>query len=436
MRGMSPARCLFVCGALVAGGAPPSLGAQQPTSVVFFHPDGMGVNTWAAVRIATVGPDGRLHWDRLPHTAVYLGHMKDALAATSHGGATVHAYGVKVAANSYGLDGGAPLVSRSGVPASILTEAQRGGRAVGLVNSGTITEPGTGVFVASVRDRYDHAEIVRQILEAAPQVILGGGERFFLPRGVRGRHGEGVREDGVDMIARARDRGYTVVYTRGELAALPDSVDRVLGLFASNHTFHDRPEERLRERGLPLYVPTAPTVGEMTAAALRILGRHPAGFMLVVEEEGTDNFSNANNAAGTIEAGARADAAIGILLDYVDAHPRTLMLMTSDSDAGGMQVLGESSIDWVRTGQVLPAHDANGAPVDGRDGTASLPFEAAPDRAGHRWPFAITWTSFHDALGGILMRAAGQDAEQVHGTMDNTDAYRVMYRALFGRDLP
>jgi alkaline phosphatase len=396
----------------------------------------MGVNTWAAVRIATVGPDGRLHWDRLPHSAVYLGHMKDALAGTSHGGATVHAFGVKVAYDSYGLDGGEPLVARSGAPVSILMEATAAGRVAGIVNSGTITEPGTGAFVAGVRDRYDHAEIVRQILEASPSVILGGGERYFLPQGVRGRHGVGVRRDSVDMVARARAMGYTVVYTRDELLALPDAVDRVLGLFAANHTFHDWPEERLRERGLPLYVPTAPTIGEMTAAALRVLGRHPAGFMLVVEEEGTDNFSNANNAAGTLEAGARADAAIGVLLDFIETHPRTLLLMTSDSDAGGLQVLAESSADWLRADRALPERDANGAPVDGRDGTASLPFEAAPDRSGRRWPFAIAWMSFHDGLGGILMRAAGHGSEQVHGTMDNTDAYRVMYRVLFGRDLP
>jgi len=342
---------------------------------------------------------------------------------------------VKVAHDSYGMDHGAPLVARSGESASILMEAKSRGRAVGIVNSGTITEPGTGAFVASVVNRYDHTEIVRQMLEAAPDVILGGGERHFLPKGSPGRHGPGAREDGVDMIARAHEMGYTVVYTRAELAALPDSTTRVLGLFAAHHTFNDEPEERLRERGLPLYGKDAPTVAEMTAAALRILGRAGAGFMLVVEEEGTDNFSNANNAAGTIEAGRRADETIGLLLDYVDAHPQTLVLMTSDSDAGGMQVLAESSADWLRAGRPLPARDANGAPVDGRDGTASLPFEAAPDRAGSRWPFAVAWVSYHDALGGILMRAAGHGSEQVRGTMDNTDAYRVMYRALFGVDL-
>ena len=44
--------------------------------------------------------------------------------------------------------------------------------------------------------------------------------------------------------------------------------------------------------------------------------------------------------------------------------------------------------------------------------------------------------TLRDGLGGILMRAAGLGAERVHGTMDNTDAYRVMYGVLFERDLP
>ncbi len=42
---------------------------------------------------------------QLPHMAVYTGHMKDRLTSTSHGGATTHAYGVKVLADSYGMDG-------------------------------------------------------------------------------------------------------------------------------------------------------------------------------------------------------------------------------------------------------------------------------------------------------------------------------------------
>ncbi len=411
-----------------------ALPAQQGSSVIFFHPDGMGVNTWGAVRIATVGPDRRLHWDRLPFAAVYVGHMRDALASTSQGGATVHAFGVKVLADSYGMDGDRPLTARSGKPLSILREAQAAGRAVGVVNSGTITEPGTGAFLASVPRRSDHAEIARQILEAQPDVILGGGERYFLPRGVAGRHGDGARGDGLDLVARARALGYAVVYTRDELLALPRNTRRVLGLFAANHTFNDRPEETLRALGLPVYAPSAPSVSEMSQAALAILARHPRGFMLVVEEEGTDNFGNSNNASGLIEAGRRADEAVGTLTAFVQAHPRTLMLMTSDSDAGGVQLLGSTSIGGIRADTPLPARDPNGAPLDGVDGTGTVSFLSPPDLMGRQWPFAISWASEGDASGGILVRAIGWGADRVRGTMDNTDIYRVMYLALFGRD--
>ncbi len=90
---------------------------------------------------------------------------------------------------------------------------------------------------------------------------------------------------------------------------------------------------------LPLYVETAPTVAEMLEASLKILRRDPDGFFVVVEEEGTDNFANSNNAVGTIEAMRRADAAIGVAMDYVNTQdPNTLVVTAADSDAGGMQV--------------------------------------------------------------------------------------------------
>ena len=290
-------------------------------SVIFFHPDGMGVNTWGAVRVMTVGPDGRLNWDKLPYMAVYTGHMKDRLTSTSHGGATTHAYGVKVLADSYGMDGKEPLTAASGFPGSILQEAQAAGLAVGMVNSGTSTEPGSGVFGASHPTRYEHEAISLKIFETGADVILGGGEQYFLPKGAEGVYGPGAREDGRDLIAEARERGYTVVRTREELLSLPDTATKVLGLFAFYHTFNDQPEERLREEGLEAWPPEAPTIAEMTRVALDVLSLNGRRFFLVAEEEGTDNMANANNAMGEIVAGQRADEAIGVIRSFIADAP-------------------------------------------------------------------------------------------------------------------
>lgn len=413
-----------------ASGTAPGTG-----SVIFFHPDGMGVNHWGAVRMHVAGPDGRLNWDSMPGMAVYTGHMKDALTATSHGGATVHAYGVKVAAESYGMDAGSSLAALSGASESLLLEARSRGLSIGLVNSGTITEPGTGAFAASVVSRTDHAEIARLILAAAPQVVLGGGERYFLPAGEPGRHGEGVRRDDQNLIQRARELGYTVVYTRDELLAVPEGTERLLGLFAAHHTFNAAPEEALAGSDLPLYAPEAPTIGEMVEVALRVLTPRPGNFLLVAEEEGTDNFANANNAAGQLEAGRRADEALGLLRRYSHANHETLVITTSDSDAGGMQLIGYLPGDALEPGRPLPERDGNGAPLDGVRGAGTEPFLSAPDAAGQRWPFAIAWATLHDASGGILVRAEGLNADRVKGTFDSTDIYRLCYLTLFGEVL-
>jgi alkaline phosphatase len=431
-------RQLFGSSAALAVAAQlPAAAQERAANVIFFHVDGFGANHWNATRMVQAGPDGRLEWDRLPHTAVYSGHMRDGLTGTSHGGATTHAFGVRVQADSFGMDGATPIRSLSGFEGSIAREAMARGRWVGLINSGAAYEPGTAAFVASTERRNSLAEITRLVAESGVQVHLAGGERWYLPRGVQGRFGEGAREDGVNLIEMLRSRGYTIVFTRDELAAVPAGTERLWGIFAHEHTFNDRAEETLTQQNLPHYVPTAPSIAEMGEAALRILARAPQGFLLVAEEEGTDNFGNVNNAPGSLEAGVRADAALGAFRRFVEANPHTLLFTTADSDAGGMQVIGPGRQQQiVREGQNLPERDRNGAPLDGQRGTASVAFLSAPDRQGVRHPFAIAWATLTDVNGAILVRGVGRNAEQISqaGLMDNVDVYRLMYRTLFGRE--
>lgn len=291
--------------------------ADRPGNVVFVHPDGLGLAGYAAARTYWVGPDGALHWDRLPQIAVYRGHMADQLTGTSNGGATTHAFGYRVTGrHSFGRDGGArsqpgrAIRARSGFDGSILREAAAAGYPTGLVNDGHIGEPGTAAFAAETDGRDDLNHITLQFIagrdlakpasrsrDAAPTVILGGGERNFLPQGTRrctaadagshvqdglrsypldclvhtldwgrpegsggpfgiGREARGERTDGRNLLREAADLGYVVVRTRAEFEALAARVERdasfqprVLGLFAANHTFNDRSEEELIAAG-------------------------------------------------------------------------------------------------------------------------------------------------------------------------------------------
>lgn len=427
---------------VVAAWALAGCGAEQQTesgtktgSVIFYHVDGTGITHWQMARMLFAGPDGEIHWDRLPHTAVYRGHAEDALTPSSNAGATMHAYGVKAPYRAYGTDaGGEPPLAPSNQRRSILQEAQVRGVATGLINSGHAAEPGTAVFAVSAASRNERMAIVADLVGSGVDLLFGGGEIDFLPAGVNGRHGrEGRRTDGRNLVEEAGAAGYRVIFTREELAALPDDTAKVLGIFAAEDTYNDQAEELLAEQGLEPYDAAAPTLAEMTAAALRFFGGRQ--FFLVVEEEGTDNFGNCNNATGSLEALRRADEGLGVALQYLETNPDTLLLYASDSSAGNPDVLGLRGADYekemLRTGR-----DLNGAPVDGAERTATggvaKPFVSAPDRAGRTHSFVVVWGSLLDTGGGIVARAAGLNAEKVRGSFDNTAVYPLFYETLFG----
>jgi len=432
--------CLVVAAALALWPASPPVDAPVASrgSAIFIHPDGAGLSHWGLARVLHAGPDGALAWDGLPVIGLYRPHMRDCLAPSSHSGGTVHAYGVKVPQDSFGMDGAEVPVAASGKRASIMREAMDAGIAAGIVNSGHLAEPGTGCFLASVPRRAMAQEIVAQLLVGSPQVILGGGESLFLPAGTQGRHGVGVRTDGRNLIEEARRAGYAVVFTRDELRAVPDGTQRLLGLFAAASTFNDQPEERLAARGLPPYAPDAPGVDEMTAAALKVLAAGGRDFLLVVEEEGSDNFSNCHNAAGMLEAMRRADAAVAVAQRFRESRPDTLLVVAADSSASGPHLVAapEKEGTIVRN-QPLPAMlPGDVALLDGTGGRGTAPFVSAPDAGGVRHPFAVAWGTSEDSGDPVVVRAAGPGSELLAGTVDNTTIYRALHAALFGARIP
>ncbi len=248
-----------------------------------------------------------------------------------------------------------------------------------------------------------------------------------MPVGAKGRHGPGVRKDGRNLIKEAKAAGYTIVYTANELAKLPENKTRVLGVFASDQTFNEGTEAGLAKAGLPAFQPQAPRYDEMMRAAMRILKKSPEGYLLVGNEEATDNLSGENHAMATLDAAAGADRAIGIAMAEAESNPELTVIVASDSDNGGMNASGD---DDLFNGQTLAATSENGSPVDGADGK---PFVAVADARGVRLPFVVTWSSTSDSSGGTVARGVGPGAELIHGTVDSTDIYRALYLGLFGK---
>lgn len=362
----------------------------EAENVIFIHPDGTSQGHFTAVRLLFYGPDGILNWDRLPNVAVTKNHIANRLSPDSVSGAVAHAAGVKTNRGYYGL-----CVNRKPLR-TVMEDARDAGRAVGLINTGCITEPGTGVFVASVESRRDREEIASQILHAGVEVILGGGEEWFLPKGVEGRHGKGRRRDGRNLIEEARILGYTIVYDAKELLALPAGTEKLLGLFADGNIYSIFPPRAYKEN--------APSLAQMVEVALEILsggeGGVRRGFLLVVEEEGTDDFSNMNHERMAIAAAKRADDAIGVALEFAKDNPDTLLITASDSIAGGPQIAKSKR---------------------GREKFTT------PDGM----EFSIIWAGvIRDYGSGTITRAYGKYSELISGTIDNTFINKVIRKAL------
>jgi alkaline phosphatase len=403
-------------------------------NVIFIHPDGTALAGWNAVRVLHYGPDGELNWDRLSNIGLYQGHTTNTLTASSEAGATIHSYGVKVELLSYGMDGDKPLTSRSGSNLSIMMEAKSKGINIGIINSGKIVEPGSGVFVASDVSRKNEDAISKKIIESNADLIFSGGEENLLPLGVEGKFGPGKRKDGVNVIELAIQLGYKVIYTKEELSAISNDTEKVLGIFARSHTFNDKSEEELIKLDLQNYEPESPTLAEMTEAAIKFLSAKPGNFFLVVEEEGTDNFGNANNANGYFDALKRADDAIGVALEFYSKNPNTLIITASDSEAGGMEIYGFLE-KYMPRDKPLQERADNGAPLDGINGTGSKPFLTAKDKNGNQFQFAVAWSTYDDVFGSVIAKAEGLNSELMKGKIDNTEIYRIMYATLFGKIL-
>ena len=120
-------------------------------------------------------------------------------------------------------------------------------------------------------------------------------------------------------------------------------------------------------------------------------------------------------------------------MKFVEENPNTLLITAADSDAGAMQVVGLR--DSSRFNKPVPANTYNGAPLDGINGSETLPFIAKPDQFGNELTIIITWATSYDVMGAVVAKAHGFNSEFLPNNVDNTDIYRLTYKTLFGKDL-
>jgi len=207
----------------------------------------------------------------------------------------------------------------------ILSYAKEAGKATGLVSTCRITHATPAGFATNVPLRDMEDEIAQQYLAHEIDVLLGGGARHFVQKQADSSQ--------IDYIPRFKEKGYQVVTDASALAAA-NGDGRLLGLFSQSHIPYaiDRKHDRsLKE---------VPGLAEMFRAALARLDRTPDGFFLQVEGGRIDHAGHGNDPGAILHEFLEFDECIPIALEYIDAHPDTMLIVTTDHGTGGCQLNG------------------------------------------------------------------------------------------------
>jgi alkaline phosphatase len=177
----------------------------------------------------------------------------------------------------------------------------------GLVSTAEITHATPAGFASSKDSRGDGEGIAAEYLERKVDVLLGGANPHF--DGKR-------RRDKRDLRAEFAKAGYSVVLDKAALDKAPLDT-RLLGTFADGH--------------LPYTIDggNAPTLADLTRAALARLGRHDK-FILQVEGARIDHAAHNSDAAAALRDQIALDEALEACVEFQKAHPDTLIVWTTD----------------------------------------------------------------------------------------------------------
>lgn len=188
---------------------------------------------------------------------------------------------------------------------------------IGLVTTTTVTHATPAGWTISHPRRDQEREIAGHYLTAQPDVLMGGGRRFF----------------DAAILDQFRAAGYTFVTDAGALEKGPKG--RMLGLFAEGHM----PYEVDRRNDFTLRRST-PNLAAMVQAAIDMLQGSPEGFVLQVEGGRVDHAAHGNDIAGVLFDQLAFEEAVEVALQFAEEDGETLVVVTSDHGNSNPGLIG------------------------------------------------------------------------------------------------
>ncbi|KGQ39701.1 alkaline phosphatase [Gallibacterium anatis] len=305
-------------------------------NVIFFLGDGLSVAHRTGARILSKGvTEGKanslLAMDTLPVTGFIGTSSTDAITADSANTMSAYMTGHKSAINALGV-----YVSRSKDNLNHPKQETLGelikrktNKSLGIVSDAELEDATPAAIVSHTRRRADKNKIAGMLYEVKPDVLLGGGSAYFLPKSVPGSK----RKDDINYIEKFKADGYQLVTTNTELTHIAKDTKQLLGLFHTGNmdTVLDR---RFLKTEATKKFPDQPDLTTMTQTALDVLSQNPDGFFLMVESALIDKSSHPLDWERALMSTIMFDKSIEIAKKFAEKHPDTLIIVTGDHTHG------------------------------------------------------------------------------------------------------
>ena len=348
-------------------------------NVIFMIGDGMGIGHRTAARILLNGitqgkPLAPLAMDTFPVTGLVQTASLNAIVTDSSPGASCYSTGNKNDNNEEGVFPDDTTDAFDNPRMEYMGEylARTTGKSLGIITTADLSDATPGAWAVHTQNRSAGTGICDQFLDEATVkanlvVLLGGGRRWFLPSTTPGSGrttatdyvlpaelaeawgvSRGVLDPTRDLLGDFERAGFTYTANVTQLRAIPATTTKLLGLFAFSHlnTASDKIDGR---RGSSAVVndygfPDQPMLDEMLMAALPVLTRNPAGFILMIEGALIDKQAHAMDSDRWMLEMIEFDRAVARAKAFAGANHDTLVVVTADHETGGANVIGASRV--------------------------------------------------------------------------------------------
>lgn len=450
---------------------------KRAKNVILFVGDGMSLQARQIARILSKGiTEGRyndlLNMEKMDNVAVVTTSGYDAIVTDSANSASAYATGHKSVVNAMGVyeDCTKDPFDDPKVENIIELVKRTRGMATGIVSTSNITDATPAAMVSHTRRRAEQNFIAQTMLEDKhrPDVILGGGSRHFIPMDVPGSK----RKDNVDVIKSFEELGYSFSGTKTELENMPQSADKLLGLYQLDNmnVYIDRAV--IKNPKVLKGFTDQPGLVEMTEKAIDTLSKNDNGFFLMVEGACVDKQLHVLDWQRAAYDNIELDKAVGAAQKFAAQNNDTLIIVVADHAHGASitgtyhELDGKTGREAVRTyadskWPTFEDADGDGYP-DNPDPAVTLAVQFAnhPDcnidyrfkdvptppaimgKDGKAIANPLTKGEFYagnipakadqevHAADDVILTAQGPGADYFKGTMDNTEVFFGIVRAL------